>query len=376
MTADSSDDTAAEAAVLLDAIGSMEEAFVAYDADGRLVVCNQAFRDMYSYSEEQARPGVHFSELGEIDVRQGNVAIGDDIGTDYLERKKAYRESLSGSFTVRLKDGRWIRTNDRRMSNGGFVSVQVDITEVKEYEAQMEDARRQAESASQAKTEFLATMSHELRTPLTSIHGSLGLMAGGAVGELSAHAQELAENALRNSERLGILVNDILDMDRIESGTLNYSFMHHDLAQILRQSVRSTSNYAERFNVRFVWTEILDEAPAVLDERRIAQVMVNLLSNAAKFSHPGGQVDLALTLQDERYRVSVRDYGQGILPEMKEKVFESFTQGDNSDTRKPGGAGLGLSISKSIVERHGGKLDFESTYGDGAHFFFDLPIDG
>ena len=106
----------------------------------------------------------------------------------------------------------------------------------------------------------------------------------------------------------------------------------------LRQSVSSISNYAERLNVRYVWTDILDEAPAVLDERRIAQVMVNLLSNAAKFSQSGGQVDLALTLQDERYRISVRVYGRRILPEMKEKVFETFTQGDNSDTRTPGGA--------------------------------------
>lgn len=227
---------------------------------------------------------MHFSELGEIDVQQGNTAIGNDIGADYLERKRAYRENLKGSFTDRLKDGRWIRTNDRRMKNGDFISVQVDITVIKAYEAQMKDARRQAETASQAKTEFLATMSHELRTPLSSIHGSLGLIPGGAVGELSPPAQELAENVLRNSERLGILVNDILDMDRIESGTLNYSFMHHDLAQILRQPVRYTSNYAERFNVRYVWTDILDEAPAVLDERRFVQVMVNLSSNTAKFS--------------------------------------------------------------------------------------------
>ena len=175
---------------------------------------------------------MHFSKLGEIDVQQGNFAIGDDIGADYLECKRAYRKNLKGSFTAHLKDGRWIRNNDRRMKNGGLLSMQVDITEIKTYEAQMEDARRQAETASQAKTEFLATMSHKSRTPLTSIHGLLGLIAGGAVGELSPHAQELAENALRNSGWFGILVNDILGMDRIELGTLNYSFMHHDLAPI------------------------------------------------------------------------------------------------------------------------------------------------
>ena len=365
-----------DANVLLDAIGSMEEAFVAYDANGCLIVCNQAFRDMYNYTPEQTRPGVHFRELGEIDVRQGNVVIGDDIGANYLERKKSYREALTGSFTVQLKDGRWIRTNDRRMANGGFVSVQVDITEVKQFEEELQQAKRQAETASQAKTEFLATMSHELRTPLTSIHGALGLLAGGAVGELTSHAQELTENALRNSERLGLLVNDILDMERVEAGTLDYSFMHHDLSRVLRQSVATTLAYAERFQVSFEWTEILDEAPAVLDERRISQVMVNLLTNAAKFSHRGGKVEAALTIVDERYRISVRDYGKGIPADFREKIFDTFTQGDNSDTRQPGGTGLGLSISKSIVERHGGKLDFESTFGEGALFFFDLPTDG
>ena len=117
-------------------------------------------------------------------MQQGNFAIGDDIGADYLERKRAYRKNLKGSFTAHLKDGSWIRNNDRRMKNGVFVPVQVDITEIKAYEAQTEDARRQtedarrqAETASQAKKEFLATMSYELRTPLTSIYGSLGLIA-------------------------------------------------------------------------------------------------------------------------------------------------------------------------------------------------------
>ena len=365
-----------DAGILLDALESMEEAFVAYDADGGLIVCNKAFREMYNYTQEQARPGVHFQELGEIDARQGNVIIGDDIGVDYLERKKSYRASLTGFFTVQLKDGCWIRTNDRRMANGGFVSVQVDITEVKKSEEELQLARRQAEAASQAKTEFLATMSRELRTPLTSIHGSLGLLAGGAVGELTPHAQELTENALRNSERLGVLVNDILDMKRAEAGTLDYSFMHHDLSRVLRQAVSTTMAYAERFDVGFVWTEILDEAPAVLDERRISQVMVNLLTNAAKFSHKGGRVEISLTLVDDRYRVSVKDYGKGIPLDFREKVFDTFAQGDNTDTRQPGGTGLGLSISKSIVERHGGKLNFESTFGEGALFFFDLPTDG
>ena len=114
----------------------------------------------------------------------------------------------------------------------------------------------------------------------------------------------------------------------------------------------------------------------MLDERRISQVMVNLLTNAAKFSHKGGQVEISLTLVEDRCQVSVQDYGKGFPLDFQERVFDTFAQGDNTDTRQSGGTGLGLSISKSIVQRHGGKLDFESTFGEGALFFFDLPTDG
>ena len=120
---------------LLDVLDAMEEALVAYDGEGRLIVCNRAFREMYGYSAAQACPGVHFRELGEIDIAQGNVVVGDEQGPeDYLARKAQYRQELVGSFTVRLSDGRWIRTTDRRMPNGGFVSVQVDVTDLKEAE--------------------------------------------------------------------------------------------------------------------------------------------------------------------------------------------------------------------------------------------------
>lgn len=120
---------------LLDVLDAMEEALVAYDVEGRLIVCNRAFRKMYDYSESQAYPGVHFRELGEIDLAQGNVIVEDEVGPeDYLARKAQYRQELVGSFTVKLSDGRWIRTTDRRMSNGGFVSVQVDVTDLKAAE--------------------------------------------------------------------------------------------------------------------------------------------------------------------------------------------------------------------------------------------------
>lgn len=146
--------------VLLYALNSMEEALVAYDADGRLLFCNRAFLVMYGYTPQQARPGVHFRELGEIDIRQGNVVVEDEKGEDYLERKAAYRKSLTGSFTVKLRDGRWIRTTDRRMPNGGFVSVHVDITEIKETQERM----CQAQETARLHQEELARLNESLET--------------------------------------------------------------------------------------------------------------------------------------------------------------------------------------------------------------------
>lgn len=173
-----------------------------------------------------------------------------------------------------------------------------------------------------------------------------------------------------------MVVYDIQDTEQAEAGTLDYSFMHHDHSRVLCQAVSTTMAFAEWFDVGFVWTKIFDEASAVLDEPRISQVMVNLLTNAAKFSHRGGRVEISLTLVEDRCQVSVQDYGKGIPLDFHERVFDPFAQSDNTDTQQSGGTDLGLSISKSIVQRHGRKLDFEFTFDEGALFFFDLPTDG
>jgi diguanylate cyclase (GGDEF)-like protein/PAS domain S-box-containing protein len=152
------DRSVADAELLLDAINSMEEALVAYDADGRLLVCNDAFKKMYGYSDAQARPGVHFRELGEIDIARGNIVVEDEEGEDYLARKAAYRLRLEGSFTVKLRDGRWLRTTDRAMRGGGFVSVHVDVTELKEAQ----EAIRAAQSEAKAHQRELIALNADL----------------------------------------------------------------------------------------------------------------------------------------------------------------------------------------------------------------------
>jgi len=223
------------------------------------------------------------------------------------------------------------------------------------------------------KSEFISTVSHELRTPLTSIRGSLALLAGGVIGELPAAAKPLVDIAHKNSERLILLVNDILDMEKIEAGKIEFDLQTVKLMPLLHQALDGNRAYAEQFNVVY---EIESELPDVmvrLDPNRLMQVFANLLSNAAKFSPLGEKVLIAVEQKGGRVRVAVKDHGSGIPDEFKDKIFQKFAQADSSDTRKKGGTGLGLSITKAIVEHMGGSIDFESQPNVLTTFYFEFP---
>jgi PAS domain S-box-containing protein len=240
-----------------------------------------------------------------------------------------------------------------------FVGVVRDITERKEMD--------------RMKTEFVSTVSHELRTPLTSIRGSLGMIASGKLGEMPDQVQRMVDLAQKNTERLINLVNDLLEMERIQSGRMKFEFQPLDLTSLVEKSLEANKPYAEAHKVAF---EMRTTTPGVLvrgDGDRLTQVMANLLSNAAKFSPEGGTVAVSLDHSDEGLRVSVSDRGPGIPEAFRDHIFERFTQADSSDTRQKGGTGLGLSISKAIVEKHGGRIDFHTVTGEGATFFFDMP---
>lgn len=224
------------------------------------------------------------------------------------------------------------------------------------------------------KSEFISTVSHELRTPLTSIHGALGLIAGGVGGELPAHTKSLIEIAYKNSERLILLVSDILDMENLESGKMEFQSRPVKLMPLLKRALEAIYAYAEQYKVR---CDLKNEAPEVMvdvDSQRLLQSLTNLLSNAVKFSHPEGMVDIVVTSADNCVRVSVIDYGCGITEQFRSRIFQKFTQADSSDTRKKGGTGLGLSITKAIVERMGGIIGFDSVPNVRTTFFIEFPI--
>jgi signal transduction histidine kinase len=224
------------------------------------------------------------------------------------------------------------------------------------------------------KSEFISTVSHELRTPLTSIRGSLGLVVGGAVGPVNESTLKLIGIAYTNSERLVRLINDILDIEKFESGSMRFDLQPHTVHSLLEQAVDTNRAYGEQLGVRL---HLSPDSPDVLvnvDPDRFQQIMSNLLSNACKFSAAGAAVEIAAKLDGNALRISVSDDGPGIPLEFRSKIFGKFSQADSSDTRQKNGTGLGLSIVKAMVEKHNGSVTFDSTVGVGTTFHLTLPV--
>ena len=242
-----------------------------------------------------------------------------------------------------------------------LIAIYRDITE-----------RKQAEMA---KNEFISTVSHELRTPLTSMKGALGLALSGSIGEMPGPVEKMVSMASTNCDRLVMLINDILDLEKIEAGKMDFRMEPLDLAALVDAAIEANAFYAEKFGVT-LRCEVADGDGALMtmgDRNRLMQVMDNLLSNASKFSPKGAEIVIWLRPHRGALRLSVRDFGTGIPKVSQPTIFEKFTQADSSDTRSKGGTGLGLSIAKLIVEEHDGAISFVSDEGVGTEFVVDLP---
>jgi PAS domain S-box-containing protein len=231
----------------------------------------------------------------------------------------------------------------------------------------------QRKEVERLKSEFVSTVSHELRTPLTSVYGSLRLLATGVGGTLPPQGQQLLEMSTRSCERLIRLINDVLDVERIESGRLALRLQRLNMKDLLERALHDTAPFARDHEVR-LQVDAADDAWVDADGDRIIQVIVNLLSNAAKFSPRGDEVRVSLDVQAGRARIAVLDHGPGIPADFHGRVFERFAQADGSDRREKGGTGLGLNICRSIVHAHGGTIGFDSEPGLRTEFWFELPL--
>ena len=221
--------------------------------------------------------------------------------------------------------------------------------------------------------DFISMVSHELRSPLTSIKGSMGLLLSKAAGELPPRAEALLEIAHRNANRLVLIINDILDMEKISSGRMDYDIEQVDMSELVEEALRVNATAHQSYGVKIQCTGTEEPGMVTTDANRIIQVLTNLLSNAAKFSKPGGIIDIAVEQVADAAQVSVRDYGAGIPQQDQHKIFQRFADMANSDRSAKGGTGLGLSICKAIIDSLGGEIDFETAEGQGTTFTFVLP---
>ncbi|HEY0646834.1 sensor histidine kinase [Phenylobacterium sp.] len=378
---------------LRDAIESTSEAFVLWDRNGRLVMCNKNFRSYFQLDPEILKAGVGREQVeraARLSIRQEYPAPGGRRGVREAE----------------LSDGRWVQISERPTAEGGLVVTAADITVLKTQEEarriKEEELRRavinleqsqeqlselarkyeaekiRAEAASQAKSDFLANMSHELRTPLNAINGFSEIMAAemyGPVGD--ARYRDYARDILNSGQHLLALINDILDMAKIEAGKLTLRFEPVCLEEIAEDALRLVRNRADSAGLSLI-LDFVDLPDVEADHRAIKQVLLNLLSNAIKFTPRGGKITIRAELRDEalgqRVRVGVQDTGIGISPQDLERLARPFEQVESQHSKTTQGTGLGLALTKSLVEMHGGLLDLKSAPGQGTLVSFALPL--
>ncbi|MGH1353560.1 MAG: sensor histidine kinase [Thalassovita sp.] len=259
-----------------------------------------------------------------------------------------------------------------------YFIIDISFQFLKLYRAgvrQLEELRREHErtlAALTVKSQFLSTVSHELRTPLTSIKGSLDLVNKGTLGEVPPQLNSVLEIAGKNSVRLANLIDDLLDLQKFEAGEMVFHFEELSVQKLVQDAIDANDGFAKSMNIRV--TSLLRDQDFLIegDRNRLMQVLSNLLSNAAKFSKEGGHVDVRARATEDEVTISVIDYGVGIPEGSDDRVFGQFTQVDSSDQRKVGGTGLGMNISKQIVGRHKGRLEYLSTLGEGTTFLLTL----
>jgi PAS domain S-box-containing protein len=347
---------------------SVGDGIYCIDLDGKVTVVNAAAAQMLGYRQEEM--------LGR--VMHNLVHHTRTDGTSYPSDESPIRKSLFNFGTARVmdevfwrKDGSsfpveyvarpLIDTNTSESGEARAIGVVVAFTDTTERRA-----------LDRMKDEFISTVSHELRTPLTSLRGALGLLAGGALETRPEKSRQMLDIAINNTDRLVRLVNDILDLERIQSGKSELHSTVTTAEDLLRRAISAQQSQTPRPNARFFYAA--NGVTVWADPDRVLQVFHNLLSNAIKFSPAGGEIHLtARNLDDQEALFEVSDKGQGIDEDKLENIFDRFQQGDASDTRTLGGTGLGLAICRSIINQHGGRIWATSTPGKGTTFHFTLP---
>lgn len=344
---------------MFDAMEHLEAGIILWSKDLEFVYCNSYFRELQPELGPLLVPGAIFAEVAAQFDMLRLEGLEDAISRSVHREQAETRDSLNGVFDYSIADGRWIRARRQRLSDGSIISFHTDVTEQKR--------------AVNLKDEFVSLISHELRTPLTSVMGAVGLVIEGITGKISDETAEMLKIAYRNCETLNRHVNDILDLSKIEAGEMLFNMEVVDVRGLIEKTVELNSIFAEQLECYYEVADGPDDVRIFGDPDRISQTLTNLLSNAAKHSPQHGGVTLSVERIDGHVRISVTDRGDGIPHRMRDKIFDRFTQAEETNNRKFGGTGLGLSIAKEIIHHHGGRINFTTQINSGTTFFFELP---
>lgn len=384
---------------LHDAIENLSEAFVLWDSDKRLVISNSKYQELHGLSPEQARPGKHYEEIMELarlPVVSNQMVQGD-------------RSEGSRTIEAMLEDGRWLQINERSTKDGGFVSVGTDITGIKLHETKLMDSEKRlmatisdlqktrqklevqaaqlvdlaekhaieknrAEAANKAKSEFLANISHELRTPLNAIIGFSEIMNEQLFGPIGSEKYaEYAKDIHSSGSFLLNVINDVLDMSKIEAGRIELDYSSVNLSSVIEENLRIIDQLSRDKNIE-ITRKISPSLTLSADNRAIKQILLNLLTNAVKFSDDGGKINVRARQVRDSVTITIEDNGVGISKQDLAKLGKPFEQVQNQFTKSHTGSGLGLAISRSLAEMHGGALKMRSSLGKGTIVSLRLPV--
>jgi len=373
---------------LRDAIENISEAFVLWDQQNRLVVCNSKYQEFHNLSDDLIRPGTRYEDI----VKSAEAPI---VRTRLSNPEENPEDG--NTFEVQLADNRWLQINERRTKDGGYVSVGTDISFLKHQEERLRSRetelehqaqqlvelaekysteKTRAEAANKSKSEFLANMSHELRTPLNAIIGFSEVMRTELFGKIGSDKyREYADDIHASGQYLLEVINDILDMSKIEAGRIELDIEDCDVAEIVEDCRKIIFPRAKEEKIDLMVLPISD-AVLKADRRALKQVFLNLLTNSVKFTDADGNIEVSALIEDTMMTFVIRDTGIGIPERDVAKLARPFEQVENQFTKSHDGSGLGLAISRSLIELHEGTFSIESRQGVGTTVRFSLPVAG